>query len=317
MATISVCMIVKNEEKLLERCLNSLQGIWDELIIVDTGSTDSTKEIAGRFTDKIYDFSWIHDFAAARNFAFSKATCEYVYSADADEVLDEANRKRFFDLKQALIPEVEVVQMWYVTPEEFNTTENFDKEYRPKLYKRLRELTWIEPIHEMIRLEPVVFDSDIEILHKPHDNHAGRDFRIFEKMISERKYISARLHKMYARELMLSGTEEDFVKAESFFLESMQEETRGQQEYQEALCVLTKCYRLTENEVAFLEMALNAVATMPCSEVCLELGIYFYDKKDYPNAVRWFQSAIQETEAVIDAASHDRKPEEYLQKCKK
>lgn len=70
----------KNEEEVLERCLNSLKGLMDEIIIVDTGSTDSTKEIAARYTDKIYDFSWCDDFAAARNFSFSKATQEYIYA---------------------------------------------------------------------------------------------------------------------------------------------------------------------------------------------------------------------------------------------
>ena len=74
MVTISVCMIVKNEEAVLERCLDSLNGIAEEIIIVDTGSTDKTKEIAAKYTDKIYDFTWIHDFSAARNFAFTLQT---------------------------------------------------------------------------------------------------------------------------------------------------------------------------------------------------------------------------------------------------
>ena len=56
--TVSVCMIVKNEEKVLARCLDSLKGLYEELVIVDTGSTDSTKEIAAGYTDKIYDFTW-------------------------------------------------------------------------------------------------------------------------------------------------------------------------------------------------------------------------------------------------------------------
>ena len=103
MITISLCMIVKNEEEVLERCLNSLKGLMDEIIIVDTGSTDSTKEIAARYTDKIYDFSWCDDFAAARNFSFSKATQEYIYAPDADEVLDDTNRRRFMMLKAALL----------------------------------------------------------------------------------------------------------------------------------------------------------------------------------------------------------------------
>lgn len=121
MITISLCMIVKSEEEVLERCLNSLKGLMDEIIIVDTGSTDSTKEIAARYTDKIYDFSWCDDFAAARNFSFSKATQEYIYAPDADEVLDDTNRRRFMMLKAALLPEIEIVQMKYITPSKFNT----------------------------------------------------------------------------------------------------------------------------------------------------------------------------------------------------
>lgn len=312
MATISVCMIVKNEEKVLERCLRSLEGIWDELIIVDTGSVDRTKEIAARFTDKIYDFAWIDDFSAARNYAFSKAGCEYIYSADADEMLDEVNRQRFLQLKEALISEVEIVQMWYVTPPEFNTTENFDKEYRPKLYRRLREFTWIDPIHETVRLDPVVFDSDIEILHRPHDSHAGRDFRIFQGMIAKGKRLSVKLHKMYARELMISGTKEDFARAESFFADSIKDESRSEDEWQEAVCVLCKAYRLAREEIKFLQTALSGIANYPCSEICFELGVYYYDKGDLPEATKWFYSAMNQTEAVIDAACQNVKPEEYL-----
>ncbi len=302
MASISVCMIVKNEEKVLERCLRSLQGIWDELIIVDTGSSDKTKEIASCFTDKIYDFRWIDDFSAARNFAFSKAGCDYIYSADADEVIDEINRQRFLQLKEALIPEVEIVQMWYVTPPEFNTTENFDKEYRPKLYKRMRQFTWIDPIHETVRLDPVVFDSDIEILHRPHDSHASRDFRIFRGLTERGERLSAKLHKMYARELMLSGTQEDLSAAREFFEKSIKDDSRNETECQEALCVLCKTLRLSGEETLFLEYALKGISTMPCSEMCLELGIYFYDKGNYEEAVPWFESALNRTEAVVDAS---------------
>ena len=70
MATISLCMIVKNEEQVLARCLDSVADLMDEIIIVDTGSTDRTKEVAARYTDQIYDFTWIGDFSAARNFSW-------------------------------------------------------------------------------------------------------------------------------------------------------------------------------------------------------------------------------------------------------
>lgn len=82
-------MIVKNEEKLLEICLNSIKDLVDEIIIVDTGSTDNSKEIARKFTDKIFDFKWNDNFSDARNFSLSKATKEWILSLDADEVIAE------------------------------------------------------------------------------------------------------------------------------------------------------------------------------------------------------------------------------------
>ncbi len=71
--TISLCMIVRDEEDTIGRCLDAVEKIVDEIIIVDTGSIDRTKEIVAQYTSNIYDFPWINDFAAARNFSFSKS----------------------------------------------------------------------------------------------------------------------------------------------------------------------------------------------------------------------------------------------------
>jgi len=87
MATISLCMIVKNEEEWLQRCLDSIKGLVDEIIIVDTGSTDNTKEIAKKFKAKIFDFTWKDNFADARNFSISKATGSWILWLDADETI--------------------------------------------------------------------------------------------------------------------------------------------------------------------------------------------------------------------------------------
>ena len=171
MISISLCMIVKNEEQVLNRCLASVAALMDEIIIVDTGSTDRTKEIAAQYTDKIYDFTWCDDFAAARNYAFSLASKEYIYAPDADEYLDDINQRRFLILKEALLPDIEIVQMQYVTPPDYNTVQNCKKELRPKLFKRLRTFTWVDPVHETVRTEPVIYDSDVEILHRPHTLH--------------------------------------------------------------------------------------------------------------------------------------------------
>lgn len=90
---LSIGMIVKNEEKHLDNCLNALKRFMDqipcELIIVDTGSTDKTKEIALKYTDKVYDFEWINDFAAARNYGLEKAKGKWFMFLDADEYMDE------------------------------------------------------------------------------------------------------------------------------------------------------------------------------------------------------------------------------------
>lgn len=83
MISVSLCMIVKNEEDVLERCLKSVAGLVDEIIIVDTGSTDRTREIATHFTNQIFDFPWQDDFSAARNEAFSHASMDYCMWLDA------------------------------------------------------------------------------------------------------------------------------------------------------------------------------------------------------------------------------------------
>lgn len=85
--TITLIMIVKNESKNLKTCLDSVISQVDEIVIVDTDSTDDTLEIARRYTDKIYQYSWDADFSAARNFAISKANCAWILSLDADEKL--------------------------------------------------------------------------------------------------------------------------------------------------------------------------------------------------------------------------------------
>lgn len=92
MNKISLCMIVKNEEYNLKGTLESVSSFVDEIIIVDTGSTDRTKDIARSFTEKVYDFKWINDFSAARNFSLEKAENDWVLILDGDETIIEFDR---------------------------------------------------------------------------------------------------------------------------------------------------------------------------------------------------------------------------------
>lgn len=303
MVRISVCMIVKNEEDVLARCLDSLQGLWDELIIVDTGSTDATRRIASEYTDRVYDFCWTGSFSDARNFAFSKAGMEYIYSADADEVLDEENRERFRILKQTLLPEVEIVQMKYGNQLSFGTVYNFDEEYRPKLFKRIRTFQWIEAIHETIQLEPVVYDSDIVITHMPKESHAARDLEAFRRLLQKEGGLSKRLFEMYARELFISGTEADFVAAAPFFEEAAAALELSEDELLMACCVAAAGARVRGDITSFFKYALKAIALKGCSEICLELGRFYLKEGDLQESAVWLYNAVYETAPVLNIHS--------------
>lgn len=312
--TISVCMIVKNEEENLATCLDGLKEIADEIIIVDTGSTDRTKAIAAGYTDRIFDLAWTGDFAAARNYAFSKATMDYIYSADADERLDEENRQRFLVLKEALMPEIEIVQMYYCNQLENNTIYSYDREYRPKLYKRIRQFVWQERIHEAVALHPVVFDSDIEILHKPSAGHAKRDLQVLASMIKKGETLSDRLREIYAKELYIAGDAEDLRASESFMIQ-WAEEAADADALKRACCILAKYYRITENDAAFMKYALKVVALNGCSEMCYEIGEYYFSRSDMGEAALWFYNAKEETEALLDLACKEKYADKRLQEC--
>lgn len=130
MSTLSICMIVKNEESVLARCLKSIEPLADEIVIADTGSTDSTKRIASRFTDRVYDFPWNDDFSEARNFSFSKAVMDYIMWMDADDVFNRSFYSEFKALKEADFENADAVMMPYETAfdktaeRSFHITEN-------------------------------------------------------------------------------------------------------------------------------------------------------------------------------------------------
>ena len=313
--TISVCMIVKNEEKVLARCLDSLQAVADEIIIVDTGSTDRTKEIAARYTGEkdLWDYAWEDDFSKARNFAFSKCSGDYIYSADADEVLDEENQKRFLLLKKALIPEVEIVQMKYVEEKTAGIL-NAQKEYRPKLFKRQRSFVWMDAIHETVRLDPVVFDSDIEIQHLPEKRHTKRDFKIFERQFAREKTLSERIQKMYAKELLKEGDTDDMVRAAAIF-EKLLEEEKDNEAYIAAALIIMRAARLRGDGNTFLKYALKNIALQPSAEAAMELGSYFFEEKDYEEAVLWYYNAAYEMECLLDIHAGGDLPRYALSKC--
>lgn len=313
MVTFSLCMIVKNEEKVLARCLDSIADVMDEIIIVDTGSNDSTKEIAQHYTDKVYDFKWTGSFADARNFASSKAEMDYIYTADADEYLEDEDRKKLINLKKVLLPEVEMVQMIYCTPVELSSVYNFEEEYRPKLYKRFRKFTWIDPIHETLRIDPIVYNSEIRVQHRPQAVHTSRDIAVMEEM-AKKERLSKKIHHMYAMELYRTGSNDDFVRAIPAFLATMEQEGRSMDEVKEAICVLARAYHIKGDIPRFLGYALKDAISVSTAEVCCELGKYYEEIGDKKEALIWYQNALTETECILDARCGNAIPKEKLEK---
>ncbi len=111
---LTLVMIVKNEERSIERCLKSVVDLVDDIVIVDTGSTDSTIEIAKKYNANIYDFKWIDDFSAARNFSLSKSKTDWNLVLDADEYIVDFDKKeihKFMKNKKKFIGRIERINL--------------------------------------------------------------------------------------------------------------------------------------------------------------------------------------------------------------
>lgn len=145
---ISVCIIAKNEEKYIEECLRSISGYGFEIVVTDTGSTDRTKEIASRYTDKIYDFEWINDFSAARNFCASKASNNWILSLDCDEVVNSIDIE---ELKKRMKKCPKCVGMMHLNEVilKVSGARSYVTAEAMKLYNRI-DYAFYEPIHEQI-----------------------------------------------------------------------------------------------------------------------------------------------------------------------
>lgn len=291
MITISLCMIVKNEEDVIARCLNSVKDIVDEIIIVDTGSTDNTKIIASEFTDKIYDFKWIDDFSAARNFSYSKAVMDYILWLDADDVIAKKDKEEFIKLKQTLLPAIDMVMMKYdvAFDEHGNVTLSY---FRERLSKRINNYEWKEAVHEYLQISGIVINSDIHITHqKLHQSSLGRNLLIYENIISSGADLTPRGLFYYARELSESGRYDDAIKYYNKFLDTKE----GYQEDNIRACSdLAICYYIKHDLPNMQTILLKSFEyDTPRAEICCHLGFYYLEKEEYEKAVVWYKIALQ------------------------
>lgn len=288
--SISLCMIVKNEEIALPRCLDSVKDLVEEIIIVDTGSTDRTKEIAVEYGANIYDYIWHDDFAAARNFSFSKATCEYILWLDADDVLEARDRLLFRRLKQTLDPAVDSVTMEYHLG--FDAEGNLTNRLRRnRLVRRDKQFLWIGAVHEYLAVHGHVFHSDIAVTHKKDKQFTDRNLQIYRKREADGLPFTPRDCYYFANELREHQLFEEAVNYYELFLAT----DAGWIEDKISACLsLAECYaHLCEREQRMLALLRSLEYDLPRAEVCCRLGALFVEMEDWQTAIYWYQLATR------------------------
>lgn len=301
MITISLCMIVKNEEDTLARCLESVKDIMDEIIIVDTGSTDKTKEIAGKYTDHIYDFEWIDDFSAARNFSFSKAAKEYVMWLDADDIILESDRYRLIKFKRNFEADADTIIMRYDLTSKGAVTASF---YRERIVKRSCGFQWQDPVHEYILVSGSYQQIDIAITHMKEQDPTGRNLEILEKYIAKGNILSKRNWFYYARELFQAG---ELEKAAIYYQKFLDTDDGLVSNYLDCCIDLSWYYAYKEDEISSFQALLRYFEKDgPRAEICCSLGYYYKDRNDYEKAISWFRLAPHTTKPdSLGVVKHD------------
>ena len=207
---LSVCIIVKNEEAVLDRCLSGASRLADELVIVDTGSKDATKEIARRYTSLVYDYPWHDSFCDARNFSFEKASGDYLMWLDADDVVDDENVERILRLKGASFGGADVV---YTICREFSETGLAAYWFRHRFFRKSLCPVWKYDVHETVPIDPAwtaAYREDITIMHKKETaRDTGRNLRIYERLIREDRELDAREKSHLCGEYAANGRLEE------------------------------------------------------------------------------------------------------------
>ena len=289
--TISLCIIVRNEESTIGCCLDSVKDICDEIVIVDTGSTDHTKEIVEKYTDRIFDFTWIDDFAAARNFAFSQASMEYILWLDADDVLTTEDQEKLRALKKNLDLAVDAVSMPYHYA--FDQFGNVSFSFRRnRLVKRSRNFKWVGAVHEYLAVAGNILNSDICVTHKRIEGHSSdRNLKIFERRKENGDPFSPRDLYYYGNELFDHKLYRRAIEVCQDFLKTGQ----GWVEDEISACgKLADCFQAlgeSEKQLEYIYKSFDYAS--PRAEFCCRLGFHFLDAKRYEQAEFWYKLATQ------------------------
>ncbi|MFF2482484.1 glycosyltransferase [Paenibacillus sp. NPDC058071] len=290
MIPISLCMIVKDEEQVLERCLQSAAELVEEIVIVDTGSSDRTLEIAAKYTDRIFAFDWIEDFGAARNYSFEQATKDYILWLDADDWLQETDREAFLALKSSLDPAIDAVSMNYIVA--------FDPHggaaavvKRHRLVKRSRQFRWVERVHEYLQVDGKIVTSDIAVSHGRTLASGTRNLRIYESMLAQGESFTDRQLLHYGMELTANGRYRHAIEAFGKCLDN-----HGGYFESKADCCdrIAHCYhQLGEQENELHALLRLFQYDVPRADYACRIAYFFQENEDVMKAIHWYRLALK------------------------
>lgn len=287
MTTLSLCMIVKDEEATLDRILNCAKDFTDEIIIVDTGSDDETVNIAKRYTDKVYFFKWTNDFSEARNYSLKKATKDYIMWLDADDFIDEEN---ILKIKNMLITDLyaDIYMLKYKIVSPFGAECNLEF-YRERLLKRSGNFLFEGAVHEAVNLSGKVVYSNIVIEHrKVKPPLFERNLNIYRLLESKNKIFTPRDLYYYGRELYYNGYYQKAKEKFHLFLNSNGSDTDKEEGY----ILLSDCYLKEGNLPQAKETIFSSLKKYPPSpETFCKTGEIFFSEGNYGCASAYYRAA--------------------------
>ena len=287
---LSLCMIVCDEEERLEKCLGSVQKAVDEIIILDTGSTDRTKEIAAGYTPHVHDYAWKDDFAAARNASFALATKPFILWLDADDVMDPPELKKLIALKRQLHDGIDAVMMLYHYAFSPDGTPSLVFE-RERIVRRAAGFAFSGAVHEAMAVSGNIIHTDIAVRHTGQHGESSnrRNLAIYEAWMQSGGKLSARDRYYYARELYGVGEYERAVQAfDEFLLMDGWSVNR-----QEALLARAQCLMRLGRFVQARQSCFAALeGNEPRAELLCALGESFLEEGKLRAAAAWYRAAL-------------------------
>lgn len=298
MHPISVCIIAKNEEKRIERCLASVKPYGFEIVVVDTGSTDRTKEIAGKYADRVLDFEWCDDFSAARNFSLRSASNNWIFMLDCDETVKTMDVEELNYFRKHLSNSVGSVSRENIVTENgipvVNNTDNTERFFDRRLY----HYTGI--IHEQLTpkrgKEFSAYLLQTTILHTGYDMTEDerrakylRNFTLLKKQLendSENPYLYYQLGKS-------SEIIEDYAAACDYYSKGLSFDLDPELAYVQAMVVSygNALLRTGQKDVALgFESIYDAFS--PLADFVYLMGNIYKQNGMYERAFEQYQKAI-------------------------